>query len=215
MNYFLLINGQIYLSEKVPLEPFVKTLFGKPTDIRPYHNAVRQSCNKRCRLDYGLTAILNTLSDECDNQEFTERLKTMGVIKMKNGFLTKHHQRCFEQAIERIDKNNNVMMSAVYLLTADYKLWKQAKRFVEKNRICFGTFKPTDCTETGYTAFCAAKDVYLGLKHFTFSDLADKNLISPFLFELLCMAMAIKRYGVKILDIAKIRNSNLEGSDAD
>ena len=118
MNYFLLINGQIYLSEKVPLEPFVKTLSRKPTDIRPYHNAVRQSCNKRCHLDCGLTAILETLCDECDNQEFTERLKTMGVIKMKNGFLTKHHQRCFEQAIERIDNHISLQLMKHKLLLA-------------------------------------------------------------------------------------------------
>ena len=119
---------------------------------------------------------------------------------MKNGFMNKHHQKRFDQAVTLLDMNNSVQMSAVYLLTADYKLWKQSKRFVEKNRICFGAFTPSDCTETGYSAYCAAKDIYLGTKHFTLSDLADKELITPKLFELLCNAMSIKRYGIEVLD---------------
>lgn len=124
---------------------------------------------------------------------------------MKNGFISKYHQQCFEQAVDNLDKNNSALISAVYLLTADYKLWKQSKNYVEKNRICFGALRPTNCTETGYTAYCAAKDVYLGSKHFTLSDLADRDLISPKLFETLCMAMAIKRDGIGVLKISKNR----------
>ena len=46
-------------------------------------------------------------------------------------------------------------MSAVYLLTADSKLWKQCKKHIEGNRICFDAFKPVSCTEIGYTGFTA------------------------------------------------------------
>ena len=122
---------------------------------------------------------------------------------MKDGFMNKYHKSCFEQAISNIDRSNNVLVAAVYLLTADFRLWKQAKNHVEKNRICFGRFKPVNCTETGYTVYSAAKDIYLGTKHFTLSDLADKHLIPPKLFEVICIAMTIKRYGVKVLDRAK------------
>ena len=122
---------------------------------------------------------------------------------MINGFINKYHQQSFEQAIERLNQKNDVLIAAVYLLTADYKIWKQVRRHVERDRICFGAFKPVGCTEIGYTVYCAAKDIYLGTKHFTLSDLADKKLITPHLFKTLCIAMTIKRYGIKILEKAK------------
>ena len=127
----------------------------------------------------------------------------VGDLTMKDGFMNKYHKSIFEQATAHIDTTNNVLVAAVYLLTADFKLWKQTKNHVEKNRICFGRFKPVNCTETGYTVYSAAKDIYLGTKHFTLSDLADKHLIPPKLFEVICIAMTIKRYGVKVLDRAK------------
>ena len=206
MNCFLMINGRLFRSDKVPLEGFVKTLFGIPThtNMRPHkQKALLLGHIKKKHMNNEFLTILKSLCVGSDSPEFTKRLRKMGDLKMKNGFLTSYHQRCFEQAVEKLDKNNNVLMSAVYLLTADFRLWKQSRSYVEKDRICFGAFKPINCTENGYTVYCAAKDVYLGTKHFSLSDLADKNLISPFLFELLCTAMAIKRYGVEVLEKAK------------
>ena len=200
MNYLLMYNGNLYPSDSVPLKPFIKKLFGKPKGRKQDHKNHQHSHN-RCRsAEHDTIAMLKTLCYENDDRKLAERLRTIGESQLKNGFMNKHHQKRFDQAVTLLDMNNSVQMSAVYLLTADYKLWKQSKRFVEKNRICFGAFTPSDCTETGYSAYCAAKDIYLGTKHFTLSDLADKELITPKLFELLCNAMSIKRYGIEVLD---------------
>ena len=129
---------------------------------------------------------------------------------MKNSFLNKNHQLSFEQAIEKLNKSDSTLMAAVYLLTADYKLWKKSKKYVEKNRIRFDAFKPVGCTEKGYTFYCAAQDVYLDSKHFTLSDLADKNLILPKMFDVICTAVKIKRCGADSLDTFRMKT---EGSD--
>ena len=89
-----------------------------------------------------------------------------------------------------------VWMAAIYLLTAEHKLWMQIKRFVERNEIKFDGFKPKDSTENGYTLLCCAKDLYLGTKHITISDLADTELVAPRMFALICNAMAIRRFGL-------------------
>lgn len=200
MNYLLMYNGNLYPSDSVPLKPFIKKLFGKPKGRKKDHKNHQHSHNRRRSAEHDTIAMLKTLCYENDGRKLAERLRTIGESQLKNGFMNKHHQKRFDQAVTLLDMNNSVQMSAVYLLTADYKLWKQSKRFVEKNRICFGAFTPSDCTETGYSAYCAAKDIYLGTKHFTLSDLADKELITPKLFELLCNAMSIKRYGIEVLD---------------
>ena len=101
----------------------------------------------------------------------------------------------FNRAIRKLNEKDFALMSAVYLLTADQRLWTQIRSFVERNEIKFNSFKPRDCTEAGYTLLCRAKDLYLGTKHITISDLADTELVAPRMFALICNAMAIRRFG--------------------
>lgn len=94
-------------------------------------------------------------------------------------FRNEKHRLAFVEAIRKLDKKNFALMSAVYLLTAEHKLWMQIRNFVERNEIKFDRFKPKDSTENGYTLLCCAKDLYLGTKHITISDLADTELVAP------------------------------------
>ena len=182
----------------------LQKLFGQKTEIVRVTDSPTQTELQDCSISSpDFDTLLQMLCVDSDSLKFNKRLRWIGDIEMINGFINKYHQQSFEQAIEKLNQKNNVLMAAVYLLTADYKIWKQIKRYVEKDRICFGAFKPVGCSEIGYTVYCAAKDIYLGTKHFTLSDLADKKLITPHLFKTLCTAMTIKRYGVKVLDRAK------------
>ena len=87
-------------------------------------------------------------------------------------------------------------MPAVNLLTADIKLWMQIGNFVERNEIKFDSFKPKGSTENSYTLLCCAKDLYLGTKHITISDLVDSELVAPRMFASIFNAMAIRRFGL-------------------
>lgn len=111
-------------------------------------------------------------------------------------FKNQKHRTVFTEAVARLDKKNYALMAAVYLLTADCRLWNTTARYVQKNEILFENIRLKGATETGYTLYCAAKDLYLGTKNLTIGDLADTTLIDPQTFGLVCNAMAIRRYGV-------------------
>ncbi len=109
------------------------------------------------------------------------------------------HRIVFSEAIKRLNQKDKALMAALYLLTAEHKLWTRIRKFVERDEIQFHSFKPKDSTESGYTLLCAAKDLYLGTKNLTVSDLADPELIAPKTFTLICNAMAIKRLGLSAI----------------
>lgn len=117
------------------------------------------------------------------------------------------HRIAFTKAIEKMNKKDYSLMSAVYLLTAEYTLWMKAKHGVGQNEIRFDTIKLQDSTVNAYTLFCCAKDLYLGTKHISIKDLADKDLIRPRIFNLICNAMTIRRFGLGAISITAERKT--------
>lgn len=114
----------------------------------------------------------------------------------------KHHA-VFESFIKKRDRNNQALMSALYLLTADFMLWRSVKYCIGNNVICFEQIHLHGTTAYSYPLFCAAKDLYLGTNCLTVSDLADKNLVPPKAFRLICNAMAIRRFGLGAITSVK------------
>ena len=89
-------------------------------------------------------------------------------------FLSEQHRLSFNTALDRIgkyDRKNCALVAALYLLTADFRLWNQTQRYVENHGISFGKLRPKNCSEYSYSLYCAAKDLYLGTKHITINDL--------------------------------------------
>lgn len=111
-------------------------------------------------------------------------------------FKNEQHRKVFTEAVQKLDKKNDALMAALYLLTADWKLWNTAKRHIERNAVHFERFRLSGGTVGGYTLYCAAKDLYLGTKNLTIGDLTDADLISPKIFGLVCNGMAIRRFGL-------------------
>ena len=111
-------------------------------------------------------------------------------------YQSEKHFAAFSEAIDRLNRKDTALMAALYLLTADHRLWQATKPLVERSGINMGAVRVKNCDENAYTLFCAAKDLYLGTKHLTISDLADTDLIPPKLFALICNAMAIRRFGL-------------------
>lgn len=112
------------------------------------------------------------------------------------------HKITFEETIIKKDKKNYALISALYLLTAEHSLWMKAKHQVAQNKICFDAIHLKNSAENEYTLFCCAKDLYLGTKHITIKDLADKDLIAPRIFDLIWNAMAIRRFGLGAIHFA-------------
>ena len=74
---------------------------------------------------------------------------------------------------------------------------------VKRNMIDFTGIRLNGIHENGYTLYCVAKDLYLGTKHISVSDLADRELIPTKTFEIICNAMAIRRYGMQAIQYAE------------
>ena len=172
----------------------------------PYYRGKRKCTASQCpcieeRIVAGAASRAEVMAEtmrDIHNGAFRRRLNQFikESEELHMNFRNEKHRLAFVEAIRKLDKKNFALMSALYLLTAEHKLWMQIRNYVERNEIKFERFKPKDSTENGYTLLCCAKDLYLGTKHITISDLADTELIAPRMFALICNAMAIRRFGL-------------------
>lgn len=119
----------------------------------------------------------------------------------------KHHI-AFADAVRKKNRGNFALISALYLLTAEFALWQSAKHCMVENAICFEKIRLHGLSENGYTLFCAAKDLYLGSDCLTISDLSDKSVVQPKMFALICNAMAIRRFGLGAIQFNEERKQN-------
>lgn len=106
------------------------------------------------------------------------------------------HRVVFELTLRKKNRKDYALMSALYLLTADFMLWQSVRQCVVDNVICFEEIRLHSLNENSYTLFCAAKDLYLGTDCLTISDLADTTLVPPKIFALICNGMAVRRFGL-------------------
>ena len=118
-------------------------------------------------------------------------------------YLSNHHQKLFRMTIQKKDRKNYALLSALYLFTADPRLWRIMRHQVDGNLIRFDRRKLCGLNEYTYPLYCAAKDLYMGTRHLTIRDLADRELISPKQFAAICNAMAIRRFGLKAVEPAE------------
>ena len=111
-----------------------------------------------------LKEVMKETMSEIKHSGFLRRLrkyiKESEVIPMT--FLSEQHRLSFNAALDRIgqyDRKNFALVAALYLLTADFRLWNQARRYVENHGISFGKLRPKNCSEYSYPIYCAAKDL--------------------------------------------------------
>lgn len=146
--------------------------------------------------------IMDAVFMNIRNSKFRERLSSFieESENKKMNYTGRKHESDFNKTLERIDSENYKLISAVYLLTADTQLWRRVQNQVEKNCIYFDKINLGSVDEKAYTLLCCAKDLYLGTKHITIADLADEQLISPKMFGIICNALAIRRFGIGVLN---------------
>lgn len=111
-------------------------------------------------------------------------------------YINEKHRARFALAAKNVRRDNFALLATLYLLTADGRLWNCCKHHIAGNAVFFEKIRLHACSERAYTLYCAAKDLTLGTKHITVSDLADSDLVPPMLFRTICNAMAIRRFGI-------------------
>ncbi len=116
-------------------------------------------------------------------------------------FRSNAHCTAFTEAIKDLRRSDYAELAAVYSLTADGRLWNQVKHCVRRNEILFDQMRPIGGTTNSYALLCVARDLYLGTTHITLGELADPELIPPKLFGVICIAVAIRRYGLEAIHV--------------
>ena len=122
-------------------------------------------------------------------------------------FRNNAHRAVFLEASRNMNRSNYALLAALYLLTADSRLWNQIKDCVHHNTIPFDQMKPKNHSTNSYAMLSVAKDLYLGTNHMSLCDLADTELIPPKIFVIICNSMAIYRLGLDAIKEAPERKA--------
>jgi hypothetical protein len=149
--------------------------------------------------------LLNAAFLEVKNRAFRSRLNNYMKESGSKPMIYRgdDHKALFEKAITVRNIQSAAFLAALYLLTADNRLWSKAKHFVSGTAVDFSTIRIGDGSVEAYALFMAAKDLYSGTKHITISDLADKVIIGHKIFAVICNAMTFRRYGLAALKLAE------------
>ena len=70
-------------------------------------------------------------------------------------YINEKHRARFELAAKNIPKANYALLSALYLLTADQRLWSCCKHHINNGCVFFENIKLHNCTERAYTLYLA------------------------------------------------------------
>lgn len=142
-----------------------------------------------------LTELLGVLTKEVPERPFVARLSRQPLPVFETG----DHQIRFEAAYRENLTGSAGQTAAVFLLTADPFLWRKARMSVNPEGIDFPAIHIHGVDLDGYVLFHTAKDLYVGTKHISLSELTDPELVSDSAFRLLVTAFLIRRYGAEVL----------------
>lgn len=194
MTNFLCNNPSLYALEKQ---------MQQPPGYRPRGHGFCISCvDWRSRGNY--SEIVDCVISRMQLEQLRERvLEIFSVDDKEKIFKDANHRRFFYTLL--MIKRNNFLFelpnyaAAVFLLTADEKLWNTVRCNVLDTGIYFDRVKLGRVTLEEYILFHAAKDVYFGTKHIRLSELVDRELIPDEILKLIVNALVIEKCGVEIV----------------
>ncbi len=106
----------------------------------------------------------------------------------------------FEQRVLIVEKSRRNLVAAVFLLSADESLWKQAEKYFLTCALDFSVMKLTGLTPEQYTLFKAAKEVYGGCKvQFDVDEYCDEEIMPLPLLNLVMTGYIIEYFGFNYL----------------
>ncbi len=115
-------------------------------------------------------------------------------------FRNDNHGVLFEKEIRYHKGCSRKMTAALYLLTADSRLWHQAENHIGTNEIDIAAIKPRRLDAMAYVCFAVAKDIITGSKTVSVTELANSSMLSPRYFLVIQTAMLIRGYGLNAAD---------------
>ena len=144
--------------------------------------------------------LLGHFTEEVAFAPFSERVAQIEGSQT-DAYRDAGHEERFRirwQAREKVP-DESAMCAALYLLTADRRLWEMAEASVKPGLIDFAQIHIRGTGLDGYVLFHSAKDLYKGTNRLTLSELTDPELISDMTFWTVINAFLIRRYGEGML----------------
>ncbi len=111
-------------------------------------------------------------------------------------FRNNNHGVTFEKEIKYHKGCSRRFATALFLLTADTRLWLQAENHVGSHEIDIAAIKPRRLDGMAYVCYMLARDIITGSRTVTVTELADSDLMSPRYFMVIQTAMLIRGYGL-------------------
>ena len=163
----------------------------------------RLACDKNSKQTERIREMMTLTMRGIQNAVFADRFKKyITETEELMDFRNENHKMIFKETAAKL-VSDNALLAAVYLLTADRKLWWDAEGCIRKNEICFDDMRCGKYSCGAYVLLCAAKDLYLGTQYVNISDLADSSLVPTEIFALVCNAMTIRRFGIAVLETGR------------
>lgn len=194
MTNFLSNNPNLYALERQ---------MKQPPGYRPRgHGFCLSAIDWKSRGNYA--EIVDCVISRMQLEELSERVAEIYALEYKEKiFRDEEHRRVFYTLY--MLKSNEFLFelpnyaAAIFLLTADEKLWNKVRSNVLDTGIYFDRVKLGGVTLEEYILFHASKDVYYGTKHIRLSELVDRELISDEVLKLIINALVIEKCGVEIV----------------
>lgn len=133
--------------------------------------------------------------------------KKMYSTFINKSFRSKSHKAIFEREMQHYQKQGYVLSNrfaaALYILSADFFLWKSVKYHIKPNYIDFDRIDIKGAEPRSYTMYKAAKDIIYRTTTVALSDMIEKSVTDHELFMILLIAMYISRYGIECIETDK------------
>lgn len=112
-------------------------------------------------------------------------------------FRNDNHGVTFEKEIKYHKGCSRRFAAALFLLTADTRLWLQTENHVGSHEIDIAAIKPRRLDGMAYVCYMLARDIITGSRTVAVTELADSDLMSPpRYFMVIQTAMLIRGYGL-------------------
>ncbi|MGI6402888.1 MAG: hypothetical protein ACOX0K_01420 [Oscillospiraceae bacterium] len=116
---------------------------------------------------------------------------------------------CHRHRFELVDNSLRILsgrtpnhhIAALFLLTADEKLWQLCKNIVTGDTIGFESIKLCGISTDGYAFYQMARTLSTGQAKITVSELADGKLICNSMLAVMVDAILIARFGSGVLEV--------------
>ena len=125
------------------------------------------------------------------------------------------HGVLFEKEIRLHKGCGKKITAALFLLTADYKLWQQVEPFVGTKSMDIESARPRHLNGLTYVCFELAKDILTGSRTVVLGELADPSLLSPRNFMMVSLGMLVRAYGLSAANQITMRPRHAEGGIED